>query len=306
MVRSLLPFGLPLSTSSPVDVDNVLDTLLDLHAKLSTVVRYYDRMLEERLSSAYSQHSLGYGSAPANSPYPNVYPSVPPPAPETRTGAESFYYGTPGEQPPAAAPYAPPADAGGHRGGAMSPVAYAPPSAQPMPSSAAWTGRPPSVASPPAPSAAAPAYPGPPAGYPLPPPQGYTSPTATDPSAQPYYPQPGEPGTPSHAAPGTRRDSYYQSAGLPTAPVPSAPEPSAPAVDGYPPPAGSGHQRQPSYYYQPPPPQAGSQHPPYAPGAPPGSHAVGDVSPLGPSAAPVPGSQPAPARPAVEESLIEL
>ncbi|PKY03292.1 ubiquitin binding protein [Aspergillus campestris IBT 28561] len=277
------------------------DTLLDLHAKLSTVVRYYDRMLEERLSSAYSQHSLGYGSVPAKSPYPNVYPSMPPPppAPETRTGAESFYYGTAGEQPPAAAPYAPPADASGHRGGAMSPGAYAPPPAQPMPPSAPWTGRPPSVASPPGPSAA-PGYPGPSAGYPPPAPQGYTSPTATDPSAQAYYSHPGEPSTPSQATPGARRDSYYQSTGLPTAPVPSAPEPSAPAADGYP--AGPGHQRQPSYYYQPPP-QGMPQAPTHAPGVPPGSHAVGDVSPLGPSAAP---AQPAPARPAVEESLIEL
>ncbi|KAI1866885.1 uncharacterized protein JN550_007432 [Neoarthrinium moseri] len=78
------------------------DTLLDLHAKLSTVVRYYDRMLEDRLSKTYSQHTIGGYNLPpprqSSGPYPSIHSS----APGAAGPAESFYTG---EQP---AHYAPP------------------------------------------------------------------------------------------------------------------------------------------------------------------------------------------------------
>lgn len=78
------------------------DTLLDLHSKLSTVVRYYDRMLEDRLSKTYSQHTVSGYNYPAARQSTSQYPSMHASAPSASGPAESFYHG---EQP---AHYAPP------------------------------------------------------------------------------------------------------------------------------------------------------------------------------------------------------
>jgi growth factor-regulated tyrosine kinase substrate len=66
------------------------DTLLDLHSKLSTVVRYYDRMLEERMASAYNPNR--FGAAPQRS---GAYPSIPAASQiGSAGGMESYYTGT--------------------------------------------------------------------------------------------------------------------------------------------------------------------------------------------------------------------
>ncbi|KAI9757212.1 MAG: Vacuolar protein-sorting-associated protein 27 [Lichina confinis] len=71
------------------------DALLDLHAKLSTVVRYYDRMLEDRLSNTYSQHNVGTYARPQRlySRSTNMYPALGPGAQESTGAVESYYTG---------------------------------------------------------------------------------------------------------------------------------------------------------------------------------------------------------------------
>ncbi|KAF4549751.1 VPS27-like protein [Elsinoe fawcettii] len=73
------------------------DTLLDLHSKLSTVVRYYDKMLEDRMQrTAYN--SARYGGYGAQVPGSNMYPSLggsAPLPPQQVGGVESYYSGGP-------------------------------------------------------------------------------------------------------------------------------------------------------------------------------------------------------------------
>jgi len=79
------------------------EALLDLHQKLSTVVRHYDRMLEERMNKTYQYGQQAYGgygmaSAPPSAPYAQPYqnfPSAPPPAIVANggSGAENYYFG---------------------------------------------------------------------------------------------------------------------------------------------------------------------------------------------------------------------
>ena len=62
------------------------DTLLDLHSKLATVVRYYDRMLEDRMATAYGSNR--YNQAQRYNVYPNISS-----AHQNPSGVESYYAG---------------------------------------------------------------------------------------------------------------------------------------------------------------------------------------------------------------------
>lgn len=260
------------------------DTLLDLHSKLSTVVRYYDRMLEERLSNTYSQQTLGYSTVPGAPQYPSMT-GLPAHVPDSKSGAENFYYGGGPDAARAPTGYAPHQTvSSGYEAppaGIASPV-YPASTLHGPPTSghgAAWGHNPyPSLGSPPPgnqPTAGAVA-----------PTQYYNSQSENDPST-PHY-----------------SESAYQPS-APSGPEPHSPENLQSAAYSNVPPAGPALHQQPtgqppqSYYYQQPQPQsqpnAASAYPPMTTGQ--------------PGAYPDPGHShppaPQPARP-VEESLIEL
>ncbi|KAH8666748.1 hypothetical protein BX600DRAFT_280387 [Xylariales sp. PMI_506] len=197
------------------------DTLLDLHAKLSTVVRYYDRMLEERLSKTYSQHSIGGYNLPPPSHSSGPYPSVQRSAPSASGPAESFYTGE--QQPhypppqnfsqqPAATPQ--PQFANYDKRVSMSMPPNAPYPQQPAQRSDSWQTQ--------APSAPAPYH-----GY------APSEPTPTQPQAPPQQaPQPGRAPDPATAPPTDPNNAYYyanaqqaQGRQTPSVPGDSAPSP---------------------------------------------------------------------------------
>lgn len=255
-------------------------------------------MLEERLSSAYSQQNLGYGIAQGIPQYPNMH-GLPTQGSEAKAGAENFYYGNQPDtsQPPSSA-YPPPHMHAGtyeHQPSAAPNPAY-PPQAQYAPSTEqhhSWGQNPyPSLASPP--------------------PNGaITSPHAGTESvgaAQPYPPHLDPNATPISAetppwqpSPIARRDSQYQ----PSAPPgPSAPDAHSPehvqsSLYSTAPPGGAPAPQQPtgyptqSYYY---PPQSQASYPPMATGQP---------GPYPEAAQAHPPASHQPPRP-VEESLIDL
>ncbi|RDW78525.1 ESCRT-0 subunit protein VPS27 [Aspergillus mulundensis] len=289
------------------------DTLLDLHAKLSTVVRYYDRMLEDRLSSAYSQHNLGYGSIPGGAQYPNIYPSMPSNTAEVRPGAENFYYGNSGvEQPgPVRTPYSQPP----RENAMMSPPMHPQPQ-QPSPSPQ-WNPNSQPIASPQSNINAynnTAAYSGLRA-----PSQFYSSQAYQEPEKQFQQPRPGEPESPYQPSPVTGRDSYYQSAGLPSNPAEQQTPVEHGQSSGYTQPVDSrppqSDQSQPTEppahtYYLPQHQQQPTQGAGYQEYSAQGNTSYqapyrGDVSPIS-APQPVQYQQPAAPRPAVEESLIEL
>lgn len=257
-------------------------------------------MLEERLSSAYSQQTLGYGATSGAPQYSNMS-GLPTQATETRTGAENFYYGNPPDiaRPQPTVYAAPQMNNAGYEPPDGSSTAYPPQGQRGPPTSDshhnAWNPSPyPSLGSPPPSNSTSTSHatPGPsgPAQY-------YTSQPDQDPSNPQFQEAPYQP------SPIMRRDSQYQ----PNAP-PSMTEPQLPEQVQSPrystgPPTGSAHYPQAngpppqSYYYQPQ--QAGtapSAYPQLMTGQP------GNYPETGQSQTPATHQAPRP----VEESLIEL
>lgn len=203
-------------------------------------------MLEERLSSAYSQQSLGYGAIPGAAQYPAM-PGVPS-APDIKSGAENYYY-TNAPDTPRASTYTPHQVSSTGHDASHSGATNSPYSQQAHNN---WGQNPyPSLGSPPPQSNAIPNNqfaPGPAAA-----PQYYAPQPEQDPSqAQAPY----------HPSPVMRRDSQYQASAPSGGLAPNAPETHSPEQVHSPtyssmPPVGPAVHQQPngapppqSYYYQ--------------------------------------------------------
>lgn len=305
-----------------------LDALLDLHAKLSSVVRSYDRMLEERLSSAYSQHNIGpYGSAPpGRQPYGN-YPPLGQNQPDGRGAAENFYIQNAApdqfnpnfqaQQPQhTGASYGPGTPAPGVAG--PNPYPTLSPTAGEAPPNQGWTQnnpqafRPPSVADSVAYAGQYGAPPGAVGAY-----SGHGA--APQEFTQVGSAPPRETETPYQPSPVSRRDSQFQQpAAAPGAyastqqyaPTPEAPQPGFHHQDpasAYQPsnetPAPFS-QQSPQSYSQPPPPVASAHHLTSPVSGPYAGYAGTQVPTAYPPHAQF--QEPAPPKPIVEESLIDL
>ena len=76
---------------SLISIHTNLETLVDMHAKLNTVVRYYDKMLEDRLQTTYSQATYQEARRPAQSPLPYQY-NLPPQSPSSPSHQSQGYF----------------------------------------------------------------------------------------------------------------------------------------------------------------------------------------------------------------------
>lgn len=256
-------------------------------------------MLEERLSSAYSQQTLGY-AAPPGAPQ---YPSMPSQVSDVRPGAENFYYGNPSDigRPPTTVYAAAQVNDRGYEAstsGLTSPVYPSQTQRGPPASDShnnAWNPSPyPSLGSPPPSQNVVPSHVASGLGGPT---QYHAPQPDQDPTKQQY------PEAPYHPSPAMRRDSQYQTSAPLSATEPQSPGNVQSPVYSTVPPTGSAQYQQPSgpppqsYYYQP-------QQPTTAPATYP-QMTTGQPGPYPEASQSQPLAAHQPARP-VEESLIEL